>query len=93
MIWTTPVNSTFSTDKSYILLEANLPEGPVVIGVAGLGKAAGYAHQFFCYKGKLDLGDFTQGKELLKYSKLFVKLHNAEKNSRWSSSLQSSMPC
>lgn len=37
----------FSSDQSYILLEANLPHGDVVIGVAGLGKIAGYAHQFF----------------------------------------------
>ncbi|MEC4087112.1 ATPase [Pseudoalteromonas rubra] len=64
----------FSSDQSYILLEANLPHGDVVIGVAGLGKIAGYAHQFFCYNGKLNLDDFTQGKSIIKYTKLFNHL-------------------
>ncbi|MFC3034557.1 ATPase [Pseudoalteromonas fenneropenaei] len=64
----------FSSDQSYILLEATLPHGDVVIGVAGLGKIAGYAHQFFCYNGKLDLGDFTEGKAIVKYTKLFNHL-------------------
>ncbi|WP_394190374.1 ATPase [Pseudoalteromonas atlantica] len=64
----------FSSDQSYILLEANLPQGPVVIGVAGLGKIAGYAHQFFCYQGKLDLEQYTQGKTIIKFTKLFNHL-------------------
>ncbi|AOT08436.1 hypothetical protein [Pseudoalteromonas luteoviolacea] len=64
----------FSSDQSYILLEANLPHGDVVIGVAGLGKIAGYAHQFFCYNGKLNLDDFTEGKSIIKYTKLFNHL-------------------
>ncbi|KTF18001.1 hypothetical protein [Pseudoalteromonas sp. H105] len=64
----------FSSDQSYILLEANLPQGPVVIGVAGLGKIAGYAHQFFCYQGKLDLEHYTQGKTIIKFTKLFNHL-------------------
>ena len=64
----------FSSDQSYILLEANLPQGPVVIGVAGLGKIAGYAHQFFCYQGKLELEQYTQGKTIIKFTKLFNHL-------------------
>ncbi|CAM4005032.1 ATPase [Pseudoalteromonas byunsanensis] len=64
----------FSTDQSYILLEANLPHGDVVIGVAGLGKIAGFAHQFFCFPGKLSLDDFTEGKSIIKYTKLFKHL-------------------
>lgn len=64
----------FSSDQSYILLEADLPHGPVVIGVAGLGKIAGYAHQFFCYQGKLDLEQYTQGKTIIKFTKLFNHL-------------------
>ena len=69
----------FSSDQSYILLEANLPHGDVVIGVAGLGKIAGYAHQFFCYPGKLDLNDFTQDKSIIKYTKLFNHLESKGK--------------
>uniref|UniRef100_UPI003D10833D ATPase n=1 Tax=Pseudoalteromonas sp. TaxID=53249 RepID=UPI003D10833D len=64
----------FSSDQSYILLEADLPNGPVVIGVAGLGKIAGYAHQFFCYQGKLNLDHYTQGKTIVKFTKLFNHL-------------------
>lgn len=64
----------FSSDQSYILLEADLPQGPVVIGVAGLGKIAGYAHQFFCYQGKLELEHYTQGKTIIKFTKLFNHL-------------------
>ncbi|MEI5638823.1 MULTISPECIES: ATPase [unclassified Pseudoalteromonas] len=70
----------FSSDQSYILLEANLPHGDVVIGVAGLGKIAGYAHQFFCYQGKLDLADFTAGKSIIKYTKLFNHLEQKQRN-------------
>ncbi|WP_462174280.1 ATPase [Pseudoalteromonas xiamenensis] len=66
----------FSTDQSYILLEAQLPHGDVVIGVAGLGKVAGYAHQFFCYNGKLDLADYTEDKTIVKYTKLFNHLES-----------------
>ncbi len=68
----------FSSDQSYILLEANLPHGDVVIGVAGLGKIAGYAHQFFCYQGKLNLDDYTQGKSIIKYTKLFNHLQEKQ---------------
>ena len=46
----------------------------MVIGVAGLGKIAGYAHQFFCYQGKLDLEQYTQGKTIIKFTKLFNHL-------------------
>ncbi|MFC4656622.1 ATPase [Rheinheimera marina] len=60
----------FGTDQSYILLEANLPDGPVVIGVAGRGKIAGYAFQYFCYKGKLDLAHYLDSKSYVRYSKL-----------------------
>jgi hypothetical protein len=60
----------FGTDQSYILLEANLPDGPVVIGVAGRGKIAGYAFQYFCYKGKLDLNHYLDGKSYVRYNKL-----------------------
>ncbi|WP_337878749.1 ATPase [Rheinheimera sp.] len=60
----------FGTDQSYILLEASLPDGPVVIGVAGRGKIAGYAFQYFCYKGKLDLAHYLDGKSYVRYSKL-----------------------
>ncbi|WP_339143173.1 ATPase [Pseudoalteromonas galatheae] len=68
----------FSSDQSYILLEANLPHGDVVIGVAGLGKIAGYAHQFFCYQGKLNLDDYTEGKSIIKYTKLFNHLQEKQ---------------
>lgn len=60
----------FGTDQSYILLEANLPDGPVVIGVAGLGKIAGYQFQYFCYRGKLDLNHFIVDNSIIRYSKL-----------------------
>ncbi len=64
----------FATDQSYILLEADLPHGKVVIGVAGLGKIAGYAHQYFCYNGELDLSHYTKGQSIVKYGKLFNHL-------------------
>ncbi|MBT2150770.1 MULTISPECIES: ATPase [Pseudoalteromonas] len=64
----------FSSDQSYILLQADLPHGSVVIGVAGLGKIAGYAHQYFCYQGKLDLAQYTQGNTIIKFTKLFNHL-------------------
>lgn len=64
----------FSSDQSYILLEADLPHGKVVIGVAGLGKIAGYGHQFFCYNGKLDLNHYSENKTIIKYTKLFSHL-------------------
>ena len=70
----------FSSDQSYILLEANLPHGSVVIGVAGLGKIAGYAHQYFCYQGKLDLEQYTQGKTIIKFTKLFNHLKSLNYN-------------
>lgn len=60
----------FGTDQSYILLEANLPDGPVVIGVAGRGKIAGYAFQYFCYKGTLDLAHYVDGNSYVRYTKL-----------------------
>lgn len=66
----------FSTDQSYILLEANLPHGKVVIGVAGLGKIAGYGHQFFCYNGSLDLGHYTNEKTIIKFGRLFEHLNS-----------------
>jgi hypothetical protein len=66
----------FSSDRSYVLLEANLPTGKVVIGVAGLGPASGYEHQFFTYQGDLDLEQFFDDRKLLKYSKVFTDLHN-----------------
>ncbi|MCS5559652.1 MAG: hypothetical protein NZ738_09635, partial [Oceanospirillaceae bacterium] len=55
----------FASDQSYILLEADLPHGKVVIGVAGLGKIAGFAHQYFCYNGALNLEDFTDNKRIV----------------------------
>lgn len=64
----------FASDQSYILLEAELPHGHVVIGVAGLGKVAGYGYQYFCYNGKLDLAQFTEQKRILKYTQLFKHL-------------------
>ena len=70
----------FSSDQSYILLEANLPHGSVVIGVAGLGKIAGYAHQYFCYQGKLDLEQYTQGNTIIKFTKLFNHLKSLNYN-------------
>jgi hypothetical protein len=60
----------FGTDQSYILLEANLPNGPVVIGVAGLGKIAGYQYQYFCYNGKLNLDHYLVNNSIIKYNKL-----------------------
>ncbi len=70
----------FSTDRSFILLEANLPEGKVVIGVAGLGPVAGYEHQFFTYQGELNLDDYYEDRKLLKYSKVFIELNNRGAN-------------
>jgi len=66
----------FGTDQSYILLEANLPEGPVVIGVAGLGKIAGYQFQYFCYRGKLDLAHYVSENSIIRYNKLDHHLRN-----------------
>ncbi len=49
----------FRTDRTYILLEAEPETGnKVVIGVAGLGPASGYEHQFFCFNGALDVSLF-----------------------------------
>jgi hypothetical protein len=70
----------FGSDRSFVLLEANLPEGKVVIGVAGLGPVAGYEHQFFTYHGELNLDDFFEDKKLLKYSKVFVNLNDRGAN-------------
>ena len=66
----------FASDQSYILLEADLPHGKVVIGVAGLGKIAGFAHQYFCYNGALNLEDFTDNKRIVKYTRLFKHLQD-----------------
>ncbi len=64
----------FATDQSYILLEAELPHGPVVIGVAGLGKIAGYGYQYFCYHGKLALEHYSNDNKIIKYTRLFKHL-------------------
>ncbi|GAA3911783.1 hypothetical protein [Litoribacillus peritrichatus] len=66
----------FGSDRSFVLLEANLPEGKVVIGVAGLGPASGYEHQFFTYQGALNLEDYFDDRKLKKYSKVFIDLNN-----------------
>lgn len=60
----------FGSDQSYILLEANLSNGPVVIGVAGLGKIAGYQYQYFCYNGRLNLDHYLVQHSIIKYNKL-----------------------
>ncbi|WP_111977005.1 ATPase [Algibacillus agarilyticus] len=60
----------FSSDQSYILLEAQLANGPIVIGVAGRGKIAGYAYQFFTYQGKLSLDDYLVDNKIVKYTSL-----------------------
>ena len=70
----------FGSDRSFVLLEANLPEGKVVIGVAGLGPVAGYEHQFFTYRGELNLDDYFEDRKLLKYSKVFINLNNRGAN-------------
>ncbi|AWB68455.1 ATPase [Saccharobesus litoralis] len=60
----------FASDQSYILLEAELADGPVVIGVAGRGKVAGYAYQFFTYRGQLKLDDYLINNKIVKYTSL-----------------------
>lgn len=66
----------FGSDQSYILLEASLPDGKVVIGVAGLGKIAGYKFQYFCYRGALALEHYISGNHIVKYNKLDHQLRS-----------------
>lgn len=46
----------FPTNASYVLAQAQLPEGEVVIGCVGKGHAHDY--EYFAYRGALDLDDF-----------------------------------
>ena len=67
----------FGSDRSYILLEAELPgDRTMTIGVAGRGKASGYQYQYFCYEGALDLGHYMAGNSILPYGKLFERLQS-----------------
>ncbi|OWJ95889.1 chromosome partitioning protein ParA [Pseudomonas sp. A46] len=64
----------FATDTSYILVEISLPHGPHVIGVAGRGPGGGFGHQFFAYRGELDLEHYQQGGTCLRQRELFNNL-------------------
>ncbi|MBT8768765.1 Mks condensin complex protein MksF [Metapseudomonas boanensis] len=64
----------FATDTSYILVEVVLPHGPHVIGVAGRGPGGGFGHQFFAYRGELDLDHYQQGGTCLRQRELFNNL-------------------
>lgn len=46
----------FPTNASYVLAQAQLPEGEVVIGCVGKGHA--HEYEYIAYKGPLDLDDF-----------------------------------
>ncbi|UCO97427.1 chromosome partitioning protein ParA [Metapseudomonas lalkuanensis] len=66
----------FATDTSYILVEVSLPHGPHVIGVAGRGPGGGFGHQFFAYRGELDLDHYQRDGTCLRQRELF---HNLER--------------
>lgn len=59
----------FPTNASYVLAQAQLPEGEVVIGCVGRGHAHDY--EYFAYRGALDLDDFqTEDGSLVTQPKL-----------------------
>ncbi|WAB97408.1 MULTISPECIES: Mks condensin complex protein MksF [Pseudomonas] len=64
----------FASDTSYILCELNLPHGPHVIGVVGRGPGGGFGHQFFAYKGELDLDHYQKNDTCLRQKELFTNL-------------------
>ncbi|MFC3606543.1 Mks condensin complex protein MksF [Stutzerimonas tarimensis] len=64
----------FASDTSYILVELALAHGPHVIGVAGRGPGGGFGHQFFAYRGKLDLDHYQRGGSCLRQRELFANL-------------------
>ena len=64
----------FATDTSYILVEVSLPHGPHVIGVAGRGPGGGFGHQFFAYRGELDLDHYQRDGTCLRQRELFNNL-------------------
>lgn len=64
----------FASDTSYILCELHLPHGPHVIGVVGRGPGGGFGHQFFAYKGELDLAHYQKDDTCLRQKELFTNL-------------------
>ncbi|MFJ4111026.1 Mks condensin complex protein MksF [Pseudomonas sp. NPDC089758] len=64
----------FASDTSYILCELNLPHGPHVVGVVGRGPGGGFGHQFFAYKGELDLDHYQKNDTCLRQKELFTNL-------------------
>jgi hypothetical protein len=64
----------FASDTSYILCELSLPHGPHVIGVVGRGPGGGFGHQFFAYKGELDLAHYQKNDTCLRQKELFTNL-------------------
>src|SRR3990167_10210897 len=64
----------FASDTSYILVEVVLPHGPHVIGVAGRGPGGGFGHQFFAYRGTLDLEHYQKNGTCLRQRELFNAL-------------------
>ncbi|AYF90114.1 Mks condensin complex protein MksF [Pseudomonas sp. JS3066] len=64
----------FATDTSYILVEVSLPHGPHVIGVAGRGPGGGFGHQFFAYRGELNLEHYQRDGTCLRQRELFNSL-------------------
>ena len=64
----------FASDTSYILCELNLPHGPHVVGVVGRGPGGGFGHQFFAYKGELDLAHYQKNDTCLRQKELFTNL-------------------
>lgn len=70
----------FASDTSYILCELNLPHGAHVVGVVGRGPGGGFGHQFFAYKGALDLAHYQKDDTCLRQKELFSNLeHNGLK--------------
>ncbi|WP_028696215.1 Mks condensin complex protein MksF [Pseudomonas cremoricolorata] len=64
----------FASDTSYILCELKLPHGSHVVGVVGRGPGGGFGHQFFAYKGELDLAHYQQDDTCLRQKELFANL-------------------
>ena len=68
----------FGSDTSYILVEVALPHGPHVIGVVGRGPGGGFGHQFFAYRGELDLAHYQNSNgSCVRERELFANLDQA----------------
>lgn len=61
----------FPTSSSYIILEIRNAFGYHVLVMAGEGKANGFSHYYFAYKGNFDMPDFVENNKRIQSNKLF----------------------